>query len=123
MLLANEASLDALNDWLVEAGEEPVPMTRFRPNLVIGGAPPWAEDDWSTRSLRLRARGTSCSGPAPAARAAWSPRSIRRRREGEGAAADPGAATPLRHRLLFAINLIPETLGSLRVGDAVTVFD
>jgi len=25
--------------------------------------------------------------------------------------------------LLFAINIIPESLGSLRVGDAVTVFD
>src|SRR5690349_269004 len=46
VLMANEASLSALNDWLAEAGEEPVPMTRFRPNVVIGGAEPWAEDDW-----------------------------------------------------------------------------
>ena len=38
----NAASLDAVNDWLLEAGDEPVPMTRFRPNVVITGARPWA---------------------------------------------------------------------------------
>jgi uncharacterized protein YcbX len=28
-----------------------VPMNRFRPNIVVGGAPPWAEDTWG--SLRI----------------------------------------------------------------------
>lgn len=53
LALANAASLDAVNDWLLEAGEEPVPMTRFRPNVVITGARPWAEDDWLGGRLRL----------------------------------------------------------------------
>jgi len=55
LLLANQASLDALNEWLLQAGspEGPLPMTRFRPNLVIGGAAPWAEDDWLNRRLRI----------------------------------------------------------------------
>ncbi len=53
MLITNAASLSAVNDWLVEAGEDPVPMTRFRPNLVVSGAAPWAEDDWAGRRLRI----------------------------------------------------------------------
>ena len=41
-LIANEASLDDLNDRL----GSPVPMNRFRPNFVITGAPALAEDEW-----------------------------------------------------------------------------
>ena len=55
VLLTNAASLDAVNDWLVEGGDEPVPMARFRPNVVIGGAPAWAEDDWVGRRIRIGA--------------------------------------------------------------------
>jgi uncharacterized protein YcbX len=55
LLLANTASLDALNGWLADSGstEGPLPMTRFRPNLVITDAEPWAEDDWADRRLRI----------------------------------------------------------------------
>ena len=53
LLVTTEASLSAVNDWLVEAGEEPVPMTRFRPNVVVRGAAAWAEDDWIGGRLRV----------------------------------------------------------------------
>lgn len=42
LLLTNEASLDALNERL----EKAVPMSRFRPNVVVTGAPAFDEDDW-----------------------------------------------------------------------------
>jgi uncharacterized protein YcbX len=42
LLVANQASLD----WLVERSTEGFGMDRFRPNLVIAGAEPWAEDTW-----------------------------------------------------------------------------
>lgn len=54
LLLASEESLDALNGWIAEgtkAAEGPVPMRRFRPNVVVSGAPAWAEDGW--RRLRI----------------------------------------------------------------------
>ncbi|OJF10944.1 MOSC domain-containing protein [Couchioplanes caeruleus] len=49
VLLTSEASLDALNGRL----DEPVPMTRFRPNLVLAGADAWAEDKWVGGRLRI----------------------------------------------------------------------
>ncbi|MEH1167764.1 MOSC N-terminal beta barrel domain-containing protein [Micromonospora sp. CPCC 205539] len=55
LLLTNTASLDAFNDWLRESGssEGPLPMTRFRPNLVVSGAAPWAEGGWVGRRIRI----------------------------------------------------------------------
>lgn len=47
LLVANAASLDALNAALAA----PVPMDRFRPNIVVGGAAAYAEDGW--RRLRI----------------------------------------------------------------------
>ena len=47
LLVISQASLDELNSRL----QSPVPMDRFRPNLVIDGATPHAEDDW--RQLRV----------------------------------------------------------------------
>jgi uncharacterized protein len=40
--LTNEASLADLNSRL----DEPIPMNRFRPNLVVSGFEPFAEDSW-----------------------------------------------------------------------------
>jgi uncharacterized protein YcbX len=42
VLVIGQASLDHLNDRL----ETPVAMDRFRPNLVVRGAGPFAEDGW-----------------------------------------------------------------------------
>jgi uncharacterized protein YcbX len=47
VLLISEASLADLNARL----EEPVPMNRFRPNLVVAGCEPFAEDGW--RRIRI----------------------------------------------------------------------
>lgn len=46
LLVASEASLADLNDHIQENAGEPVPMDRFRPNLVIAGCPAFAEDVW-----------------------------------------------------------------------------
>ncbi|MEM1401991.1 MAG: MOSC N-terminal beta barrel domain-containing protein [Pseudomonadota bacterium] len=42
LLVITQSALDALNEKL----DAPVPMNRFRPNLVIAGAPAHAEDEW-----------------------------------------------------------------------------
>ena len=53
LLLTSAGSLGQLGDWLAADGETPVPMTRFRPSVVVAGAPPWAEDGW--RRIRIGA--------------------------------------------------------------------
>ena len=56
--LTTLSSLDDLNARILERGAEPVPMARFRPNIVVSGAPvPFAEDNWRAigiGSTRLR---------------------------------------------------------------------
>ena len=49
LLVTSTGSLDALNAKIVERGAEPVPMQRFRPNIVIEGVDSGAED--RSRSL------------------------------------------------------------------------
>ena len=56
LLLTSEESLGAVNGWIAEGprpSEGPIPMRRFRPSVVISGAPAWAEDGW--RRLRIGA--------------------------------------------------------------------
>jgi uncharacterized protein YcbX len=43
-LIASESSLGVLNQWLETKGKEILPMARFRPNIVITGTEPFAED-------------------------------------------------------------------------------
>ncbi|GAB5029618.1 mosc domain protein [Nannochloropsis oceanica] len=52
-LLANQSSLDDLNDRL----PTPIPMARFRPNIVVGGPAAFDEDKWdkiAIGDIRLR---------------------------------------------------------------------
>ncbi|GIF19062.1 uncharacterized protein YcbX [Actinoplanes tereljensis] len=121
LLLANEASLSALNDWLVGAGEEAVPMTRFRPNLVISGVPPWIEDDWSEQGVRLRIGSTVLRADKPCPRCLVTTIDQETGEKGKQPLRMLGERRRFGSGLHFAINLIPITVGSLRVGDEVTV--
>ncbi len=64
LLVISEASLNNLNDRLAEQAAEPVPMDRFRPNLVISSAAPFAEDTWP----RLRVGDATFRSAGPCAR-------------------------------------------------------
>jgi uncharacterized protein len=45
LLMTSLSSLDGLNQRIMETGAEPVPMNRFRPNIVVSGWPePHTED-------------------------------------------------------------------------------
>lgn len=53
VLVTNEASLEQLNDWVERTDPDSanLAMARFRPNVVVAGAPAFAEDHW--REVRL----------------------------------------------------------------------
>jgi uncharacterized protein YcbX len=46
LLVIGESSLDDLNERLLAKGAHAVPMNRFRPNIVVTGSEPYAEDTW-----------------------------------------------------------------------------
>lgn len=68
ILLASEESLEDLNDRL----EKPLPMNRFRPNLVVKDCEPFAEDTWSRirigNALSTQSRGVEMAVVKPCAR-------------------------------------------------------
>lgn len=52
LLITSLSSLDGLNERILATGGEPIPMNRFRPNLVISG---WMEPHTEDRVLRASA--------------------------------------------------------------------
>ncbi len=114
LLLLGEASLEDLNSRL----ERPVPMNRFRPNLVVSGSSAYAEDGWQ----KIRIGNTVFHGVKPCDRC-----SLITVDQATGEAAGPEplktlAAYRLKDRkVLFGQLLIPDGAGLVRVGDAVEI--
>ncbi|MGN9778715.1 MOSC domain-containing protein [Micromonospora sp. H33] len=119
LLLTNAASLDALNGWLADAGEPSVPMTRFRPNLVVEGAPSWAEDTWIGRPLRIGGVRFRAAGPCDRCVVTTTDQETGVR--GKEPLRTLGRYRNVRQKLLFGLNLVPVTTGRVAVGDEVVV--
>jgi len=120
LLVISEGSLNDLNDRLQEAGEEPVPMNRFRPNLVIRDCPPFAEDGWP----RIRIGDVTLRSAGPCARCivtTTDQTTGERHREPLRTLATYRRDPAEPSKINFGQNLIHETKsGTLRVGDEVT---
>jgi uncharacterized protein len=124
LLLVNSASLDALNDWLVEGGDEPVEMTRFRPNVVVVGAPAWAEDGWI--GGRLVIGDMSFRVPKACSRCVLTTVDPETGEKGRQPLRILGQRRRFPGGLLFGVNLIPDLegfdgRGKIAVGDEVIV--
>jgi len=65
-LITCTASLADLNRRMAEVGEPPLPINRFRPNLVLTGCEPYAEDTWA----RLEIEGVPYAVVKPCVRCA-----------------------------------------------------
>ncbi len=114
-LAISQASLDHLNAKLAT----PLSMRRFRPNLVIAGAEPHAEDGW--RRIRI--------GAIPFDVAKTCTRCVFTTVDPDRGERDP-SGEPLRtlktyrraeDGIHFGVNLIARAEGVLRVGDRVEI--
>ncbi|SDX93409.1 hypothetical protein SAMN05444365_101127 [Micromonospora pattaloongensis] len=117
LLLGNAASLDALNGWLFESGdvEGPLPMTRFRPNVVVAGAAPWAEDDWVGR--RLRIGDVLFRAVKPCDRCVVTTTDQETGERGRQPLRVLGEHRNVDQDLMFGLYLIPDGTGPIAVGD------
>ena len=113
LLLLSLASLAALNARLAE----PVPMNRFRPNLVVDGCPEFAEDAWK----RVHIGDVTFQVVSSCERCAVT--------TVDQATGVPGKerlatlATFRRGGVLFGRNLVHQGGGTVRVGDMVEVLE
>ncbi|MCX3062250.1 MOSC domain-containing protein [Streptomyces beihaiensis] len=122
LLLTTLSSLDALNSLIAQgdhADEGPLPMNRFRPNVVLAGSAPWAEDDWS----RLAIGSVTFRVAKKSGRCVVTTTDQETTQRGK----EP-LRTLARHRrfgdqLCFGTNLIPQTTGTISVGDPVTILE
>jgi hypothetical protein len=112
-LLLSEASLAELNRRL----EEPLPMDRFRPNIVVGGCAAHAEDGWS----RIVAGEVSFRVVKPCARCVITTTDQATGERGREPLRTLATYRLIDGKILFAQNLIHDGTGTIRVGDECAV--
>lgn len=118
MLLVQTASLDELNRRL--APHPPLPVDRFRPNIVVEGGRPFAEDNWCELLL----------GNLPVTAVKACTRCIitttdqitgDRDSQGEPLVTLGKFRQFQKGKIVFGENVIPRGTGTLKVGDRVEV--
>jgi uncharacterized protein len=117
LLLTTLGSLDALGRWLIEDGQPAVPMTRFRPSVVLAGTAPWAEDGWR----RIGIGPVTFRVVKPCGRCVVTTIDQQTGQRGRQPLAMLGRRRRLRQQLVFGQNLIPDVTGIIRVGDPVRI--
>jgi uncharacterized protein YcbX len=111
-LLVGETSLADLNSRLAT----PLPMNRFRPNLVVAGSAPFAEDGW--RSIHVG--GIPMQVVKPCARCVVTTTDqATGRRTGDEPLRTLATFRRQDDKVMFGQNLVHYGIGILRVGDPV----
>lgn len=113
LLMFSEASLEDLNSRL----QEPVSERRFRPNLLISGCDPFAEDGWQ----RLRIADVSLRVAKPCARCAIPTVDLKTAVKGKEPLRTLNEYRKSGSQAMFGQNLAHDGAGELRVGDVVEV--
>ncbi|TNF25820.1 MAG: MOSC domain-containing protein [Deltaproteobacteria bacterium] len=110
-LLTTEASLADLNARMAA----PLPMNRFRPNLVVSGSEPWAEDGWK----KIRVGTVRFDVVKPCARCVITTVDQVTGAIGKEPLATLSTFRQVDSKVLFGQNLVHRNRGHLRIGDPV----
>lgn len=114
-LLISQASLDALNARLAV----PVPMLRFRPNLVVSGCEAHAEDSWR----RIRIGDITFRVAKPCSRCVIPTVDIDTGERGQEPMRTLLGYRRRDNKVYFGQNLLHDAVGHLRVGMPVEVLE
>ena len=112
-LIISQASLDDLNARL----PEPLPMNRFRPNIVIGGAKPYDEDYMS----RVRIGGVEFQGKTLCVRCATTTTNQLTAERGKEPLKTLATYRKRENGVIFGRNFAHVGTGTISVGDEVEV--
>ncbi len=112
-LLISEASLSDLNRRL----HQPLPMNRFRPNVVIEGCEPFAEDGWG----EIRIGAIPFRVIKPCARCAITTVDQKTGQKAKEPLRTLATFRKKGSKVLFGQNLAHDETGTLRTGDSLEV--
>ncbi|KES04241.1 molybdenum cofactor biosysynthesis protein [Streptomyces toyocaensis] len=118
LLLTTTASLDALNSLIAagdHAAEGPLPMNRFRPNVVVEGTEPWEEERWT----RVTVGEVAFRVAKPSGRCVVTTTDQETGRRGKEPLRSLAARQRTAGEVVFGQNLVPLSPGTIRVGDPV----
>jgi uncharacterized protein YcbX len=113
ILLTSEEGLQDLNSRLAS----PVPMNRFRPNVVVKGCEPFAEDNWN----RIRAGDVELAVVKPCARCVVTTIDKNTLETSKEPLKTLGKYRKQKLGAIFGQNVIPVNEGILRLGMTVEV--
>lgn len=113
MLLIGQSSLNDLNARL----RHPLPMNRFRPNIVFTGGTPFIEDEWQQFSIN----GIHFKGAKPCARCVMTTIDQQTAAKSKEPLRTLATYRQKNNKILFGQNLVHKGTGTIHVGDEITV--
>ena len=115
LLITSEASLEGLNARMADN----LPMTRFRPNVVVDGHVPFDEDNWS----RIKIGSMNFQVVKPCTRCVITTVDQESATTGKEPLRTLSSFRKVNGKVYFGENLVPEGEGFIHVGDAVEVVE
>ena len=117
ILIISEASLQDLNSRL--DASRPLPMNRFRPNLVVKGCEPFAEDTWK----RIRINGMEMALVKPCPRCVVTTIDKETLKQDKEPLKTLNTYRNQNGGAMFGMNVIPLSEGQIKVGMEVEVLE